>query len=387
MQTKLGAVVSALLKIAESVRSKGISLNGNAVGAYVGGTQYQKGDIVSYTDGASYIAKTATLGNVPTNTTYWVKLADKGANGTNGTNGTNGQGVPTGGTAGQVLKKNSATNYDTVWGSVAGGGDVLGPATNTDLYIPQWNGANSKTLKDGVPIPAGGLAGLTALGDKVDKITGKGLSTEDYSTAEKSKLAGIASGAEVNVNADWNAGSGDAQILNKPTIPSALSALSDDATHRLVTDTDKSNWNGKQSALGFTPENSANKGANNGYAGLDASGKVPVSQLPAPRTNTITSSATPSINTDTTDIFTITALAVAITSMTTNLSGSPVNGQKLIIRILDNGTARAITWGASFVSRGATLPTTTVISKYLYVGFIYNSTAAKWDCVAVANEA
>jgi nitrogen fixation protein len=55
---------------------------------------------------------------------------------------------------------------------------------------------------------------------KVDKVTGKGLSTEDYTTAEKSKLAGIAAGAEVNVNADWNAVSGDAQILNKPTIPS-----------------------------------------------------------------------------------------------------------------------------------------------------------------------
>lgn len=55
---------------------------------------------------------------------------------------------------------------------------------------------------------------------KVDKVTGKGLSTEDYTTTEKSKLAGIEAGAEVNVNADWNAVSGDALILNKPTIPS-----------------------------------------------------------------------------------------------------------------------------------------------------------------------
>jgi hypothetical protein len=40
----------------------------------------------------------------------------------------------------------------------------------------------------------------------------------NYTTAEKNKLAGIAAGAEVNVNADWNATSGDAQILNKPTL-------------------------------------------------------------------------------------------------------------------------------------------------------------------------
>ena len=43
--------------------------------------------------------------------------------------------------------------------------------------------------------------------------------TNAYTDAEKSKLAGIAAGAEVNVNADWNASSGDAEILNKPTIP------------------------------------------------------------------------------------------------------------------------------------------------------------------------
>lgn len=103
-----------------------------------------------------------------------------------------------------------------------------------------------------------------------------------------------------------------------------------------------------------------------------------------PRVNTVASSATPAINTDTTDIFTITALAAAITSMTTNLTGTPVNGQKLQIRIKDNGTARAITWGTSFVSSGvATLLATTVISKTHLIQLEYDSTAAKWVCMAV----
>ena len=52
---------------------------------------------------------------------------------------------------------------------------------------------------------------------KVDKVTGKGLSTNDYTTEQKNKLAGIAAGAQVNVQSDWNASSGDAAILNKPT--------------------------------------------------------------------------------------------------------------------------------------------------------------------------
>lgn len=106
-----------------------------------------------------------------------------------------------------------------------------------------------------------------------------------------------------------------------------------------------------------------------------------------PRITTITSHATPTINTDNCDAVTITAQAEAITSMTTNLSGTPTNFQKLIIRIKDNGTARAITWGSSFEARGVALPTTTVISKVLTVGFIYDTVTSKWGCVASAQEA
>lgn len=51
----------------------------------------------------------------------------------------------------------------------------------------------------------------------------------NYTTTEKTKLSGIADGAEVNVNADWNAVSGDAQILNKPSIPTATSDLTNDS--------------------------------------------------------------------------------------------------------------------------------------------------------------
>ena len=106
-----------------------------------------------------------------------------------------------------------------------------------------------------------------------------------------------------------------------------------------------------------------------------------------PRITTITSDATPTINTDNCDCVTITALAITITSMTTNLSGTPVNFQKLIIRIKDDGTARGITWGASFEAKGVALPTTTAITGALTVGFIYDSVSAKWGCVASAQEA
>lgn len=105
------------------------------------------------------------------------------------------------------------------------------------------------------------------------------------------------------------------------------------------------------------------------------------------RVTTLTSSATPTVNSDNCDAVDITALATAITSMSSSLTGTPTNFQKLIYRIKDNGTARAITWGASFVALGVALPTTTVINKILTVGFIYDTTTAKWGCVAVASEA
>lgn len=60
----------------------------------------------------------------------------------------------------------------------------------------------------------------SALNGKVDTVAGKGLSTNDFTNTLKTKLDGIEAGAEVNVKSDWNATSGDAEILNKPTIPS-----------------------------------------------------------------------------------------------------------------------------------------------------------------------
>lgn len=100
-----------------------------------------------------------------------------------------------------------------------------------------------------------------------------------------------------------------------------------------------------------------------------------------PRVGTTASSATPSIDTDSFDQYNITALAAAITGVT--VTGTPTDGQKLLVRIKDNGTARAITWGSSFMSSGtATLPTTTAISKTHLVGFIYDSVVTKWVCVA-----
>lgn len=100
-----------------------------------------------------------------------------------------------------------------------------------------------------------------------------------------------------------------------------------------------------------------------------------------PRINTIASSATPTPVGDTTDEFTVTALAAGATFAAP--TGTPVNGQKLIIRIKDNATARALAWNAIYrASSDLDLPTTTVASKTMILGFIYNSANSVWDFVA-----
>ena len=92
-----------------------------------------------------------------------------------------------------------------------------------------------------------------------------------------------------------------------------------------------------------------------------------------------------SLDVSTTDIFVITAQAGAL--LFNSPSGTPVQGEKLMIRIKDNGTARALTWNAVFRVMWTALPTTTVLSKTLYLGFIYNSTDTKFDLVCSAQEA
>lgn len=111
--------------------------------------------------------------------------------------------------------------YDGNFPSSSGGGAVDSVNGKTGTVVLGANDINESStrfwLTDVLKTAYDGA--VSGLSNKVDKVTGKGLSENDYITADKNKLDGIQSGAEVNVNADWNATSGDAEILNKPTIP------------------------------------------------------------------------------------------------------------------------------------------------------------------------
>ena len=101
------------------------------------------------------------------------------------------------------------------------------------------------------------------------------------------------------------------------------------------------------------------------------------------RMTSIASNAVPTYDTDDTDLLDIYALATNITSMTTNMTGSPTSGQKLMVRIKGDATPRTITWGSAFVASGVATPiTTTVANKEHHVLFIYSDNSNKWVCLA-----
>ena len=101
--------------------------------------------------------------------------------------------VPTSRTVnGKALSSNVTLSASDVGADASGSANtaLTNAKAYTDAEITEWVG--DKTVSAQIS---------TAIENKVDKVSGKGLSTNDYTTTEKDKLAGIATGAEVNQNA------------------------------------------------------------------------------------------------------------------------------------------------------------------------------------------
>ena len=169
-----------------------------------------------------------------------------GANGTNGADGADGvsvTGVTLYSTSGRVktyrmtFSNNTYFDFDVTDGADgSGAGDMLQSDYDPNQTVYNAGGIVAYVAGQAYSLPtaAANVLGGIKVGTNLS-IDGSGvLSATDttYSDAttsvsglmsatDKTKLNGIATGAEVNVNPDWNATSGKAEILNKPTIPAA----------------------------------------------------------------------------------------------------------------------------------------------------------------------
>lgn len=250
------------------------------------------------------------------------------------------------GLAGSVANASTTpaiTLSTTVTGLLKGNGTAISAASaGTDYLVPSGNGSSLTGLTQSQ------IASLTSdLANKPSKTT-----ANTYTAGMKQTVSHDAT------NAGFNLGN----VTGDPS-----GALEGDVWYNSSTDT-------VLYRAGASTQTFAVTDAAQTFANKRITRRAPV----------VTQSATPAINTDVTDVAHITGLAQAITSMTSSLTGTPVEGDQLRIDITDNGTARAITWGASFESSTASLPTTTVVSTRLDIMFVWNSVTSKWRCLAVA---
>jgi hypothetical protein len=101
-----------------------------------------------------------------------------------------------------------------------------------------------------------------------------------------------------------------------------------------------------------------------------------------PRVSSTTSTATLTPDISSFDQYNLTAQAGSLSVAAP--TGTPVDGNRLTIRILDNGSAQPISWNAIYSQIAVPLPTATTANKIIYVGCIYNSANTRWDAVAIS---
>ena len=150
------------------------------------------------------------------------------------------------------------TNTETLEGIIGGIGSSISAVQdqltlNTSVLSEQ---IDAKYTKPNTGVPYSDLSsdvqGSLGLADSAVQDNDYVHTDNNYTTAEKQKLSGIAANAQVNILEGVQVNGSDLQITDKKvdvTIPTTLSDLSDDSTHRLVTDAEKSTWNGKQDAI------------------------------------------------------------------------------------------------------------------------------------------
>jgi len=322
---------------------------------------------------------------------------------------------------GQVLTYDSGTSK-WVNESVTGSGDVVGPASATDNAIVRFDGTSGKLIQNSAVTIADTTGVTTGM-----VFPNTGLNVQDTNA---SHTLNIKPGSDITANRTLTLTTGDADrtISVGGDLTTAAAFITSGANSLTLTTTGATNvtlpttgtlatltgseaftnktYNGltvTSSTGTLTIANGKTFTASNSLtlAGTDATtitfqgtdtyvGRTTTDTLTnkriTSRVQSVTDAATITPNADSNDCVDITAIAQAFTIA--NASGTPTNFQKLIIRIKDNGTARAITWGTDYVAGGVALPSTTVLSKIMTCGFLYNTANSlnKWQLVALAQE-
>lgn len=264
---------------------------------------------------------------------------------------------------------------DGSWATPAGSsGDVVGPASSVNLRIAVFSGTTGKLLADGgqvisalAPLASPALTGTPTAPTAAPATNTTQVATTAYADAIAALKANLASPTFTGTPAAPTAAPGtNTTQLATTAFVAALGALKADLASPALT--------GNPTAPTATV----------GDADTSIATTAFVEAAKAATVQAVTSSATVT-PTFSNDAVKITAQAAALNLA--NPTGTAKDMWGMVIRIKDNGTARAITYGTQYRAVGVTLPTTTVVSKTVYLAMIFNTEDTKWDVIAVSQEA
>jgi hypothetical protein len=192
-----------------------------------------------------------------------------GATGATGATGPAGPGVPTGGTSGQILAKNSASDFDTGWTTAAGGGNVSNSGTPTDAQLAQWTDATHIQGISTVPVAARGPGTLVELVRQtvssavatVDFTSGINASYDEYELhlVNTQVTANAVPGLRISQDggASWLAGATNYAFYGRYTPASGVAAIADTGSSTGTT------------FIGLTGSTATNQGAASSNIGMN----------------------------------------------------------------------------------------------------------------------
>jgi ribosomal protein L21E len=228
-------------------------------------------------------------------------------------------------------------------------------------------------------VPITGLLVNYAAGDVVV------FTIDPSSTTLKQVFTGTVASDSTVTGVTWTVGTNQPHTLGATIIDNASATHIDLITKGITTQHSQSGAHTNISATSITTTGNSTVGGSQTVAGTLAVTGTSSLRI-APRISASASTATLTPNIDSFNIYDLTAQAAALTLA--NPTGTPNNGDILIIRLKDNGTSQTISYGTAYTNiSGLSNLAATVVGKWHVIGMMYNAATTGWQIVSITTSA
>lgn len=287
--------------------------------------------------------------------------------------------------------ENTALGREALWGNGTGSGNVaigywagkhiLGWSSGLNNYLTTAN--NSIFIGDSTRANANSQNNQIVIGNNVSGLGSNTTVLGDSLTTHTLIYGSLLSGTPTNLaSSQLTVNSTTKGALLPRMNTTQMNAISSPATGLLIFNTDSASYVQYTGSIWQKMVGSGGGGGGGGDVTMTGTQTLTNKRI-TKRIGTTASSATPTPDGDANDQYNVTALAAGATFGAP--TGTPTDGQELLIRVKDNGTARTLAWNAIYrAGTDFALPATTVISKTIYVHFTYNAADTKWDATGLS---